>query len=162
AAAEAMLMTAAADVDADPMNRTAAAELIARRTRAVVETAVEETLSRTARALGPAPLSQDGRHAQRGADLAIYVRQSHAERDLDHAPRACRAAGRQHRPVRRAAAGRRRDSDPRLAQCAARVADAGSRRLCRNDSGRSASRRRNTGLWCDLGDAGGDGCSRCG
>jgi len=83
AAAEAMLTAAAADVDADPMNRTGTAEVIARRTRAVVETAVEETLSRTARALGPGPLCQDAGHAQRVADLAIYVRQSHAERDLE-------------------------------------------------------------------------------
>jgi hypothetical protein len=83
AAAEAMLMAAAADVDADPMNRRGTAEVIARRTRAVVETAVEETLRRTARALGPAPLCQHAGHAQRVADLAIYVRQSHAERDLE-------------------------------------------------------------------------------
>jgi len=83
AAAEAMLTAAAADVDADPMNRTGTAEVIARRTRAVVKTAVEETLSRTARALGPGPLCQDAGHAQRVADLAIYVRQSHAERDLE-------------------------------------------------------------------------------
>ncbi|MBZ4576138.1 acyl-CoA dehydrogenase, partial [Mycobacterium avium subsp. hominissuis] len=27
-------------------------------------------------------LCQDGRHAQRVADLSIYIRQSHAERDL--------------------------------------------------------------------------------
>jgi len=49
----------------------------------VVETAVDETISRTARALGPAPLCQDEEHAQRVADLTIYVRQSHAERDLE-------------------------------------------------------------------------------
>jgi hypothetical protein len=83
AAAQAMLTAAAADVDADPMNLMGTAELIARRTRAVVETAVEETLRRTARALGPAPLCQDAGHAQRVADLVIYVRQSHAERDLE-------------------------------------------------------------------------------
>jgi hypothetical protein len=58
------------------------AELIARRTRAVVETAVEQTIHRTGRALGPTPLCQDGEHAQRVADLSIYVRQRHAERDL--------------------------------------------------------------------------------
>ena len=48
----------------------------------MVETAVDETLTRTGRALGPGPLSQDARHAERVADLTIYVRQSHAERDL--------------------------------------------------------------------------------
>ena len=82
-AAEATLAWAAAEVDADPLNRKGAAEVIARRTRAVVETAVDEAIARTARALGPAPLCQDAQHAKRVADLTIYVRQSHAERDLE-------------------------------------------------------------------------------
>ena len=82
AAAEATLVSAACQVDADPLNRDGRAELIARRTRAVVETAVDEAITRTGRALGPGPLAQDGRHAQRVADLTMYVRQSHAERDL--------------------------------------------------------------------------------
>jgi alkylation response protein AidB-like acyl-CoA dehydrogenase len=82
-AAEASLIAAAAEVDADPLNRKGTAELTARRTRAVVETAVDEAINRTARALGPAPLCQDAQHAQRVADLTIYARQSHAERDLE-------------------------------------------------------------------------------
>jgi alkylation response protein AidB-like acyl-CoA dehydrogenase len=82
AAAEATLVSAACQVDADPSNREGRAELIARRTRAVVETAVDEAITRTGRALGPGPLAQDARHAARVADLTIYVRQSHAERDL--------------------------------------------------------------------------------
>ena len=61
---------------------TRRAELIARRVRAVVERAVDEAITRTGRALGPAPLALDAKHAQRVADLTIYVRQSHAERDL--------------------------------------------------------------------------------
>ncbi len=81
-AAEATLLTAACQVDADPSNRTGRAELIARRTRAVVETAVDEAIGRTGRALGPGPLALDAGHAQRVADLTMYVRQSHAERDL--------------------------------------------------------------------------------
>ncbi len=83
AAGDAMLQWAAAQIDADPQNSKGAAELVARRTRAVVETAVEEAIGRTGRALGPAPLTQDAAHAQRVADLTIYVRQSHAERDLE-------------------------------------------------------------------------------
>jgi len=83
AAAEAILLAAAAEIDADPLNRKGSAELTARRVRAVVETAVDETINRSARALGPAPLSQDADHAQRVADLTMYVRQSHAERDLE-------------------------------------------------------------------------------
>ncbi len=81
-AAEATLSSAARQVDADPLNRDGRAELIARRTRAVVETAVEEAIRRTGRALGPGPLARDAAHAARVADLTMYVRQSHAERDL--------------------------------------------------------------------------------
>ena len=49
----------------------------------MVEAAVDEAITRTGRALGPGPLCQDAQHAQRVADLTIYVRQSHAERDLE-------------------------------------------------------------------------------
>jgi alkylation response protein AidB-like acyl-CoA dehydrogenase len=83
AAADATLMAVAHDVDADPLNRKGRAELVARRARAVVETAVDEAITRTARALGPAPLCLDSAHARRVADLSIYVRQSHAEKDLE-------------------------------------------------------------------------------
>jgi hypothetical protein len=48
----------------------------------VVEHAVDEVITRTGRALGPKLLALDGEHAQRVADLTLYVRQSHAERDL--------------------------------------------------------------------------------
>ncbi|GLE54297.1 acyl-CoA dehydrogenase family protein [Mycobacterium montefiorense] len=82
AAGDAMLSTAAAQVDADPFDRSNSAELLARRVRAIVEHAADEAITRTGRALGPGPLCQDGRHAQRVADLSIYIRQSHAERDL--------------------------------------------------------------------------------
>ncbi|MEY8017591.1 acyl-CoA dehydrogenase family protein [Mycobacterium servetii] len=82
AAGEAMLSTAAAHIDADPFDRTDTAQLLARRVRSVVEHAADEAITRTGRALGPGPLCQDGRHAQRVADLTIYIRQSHAERDL--------------------------------------------------------------------------------
>jgi hypothetical protein len=58
------------------------AELTARRVRAVVEKAVDEALTRTDRALGPGPLCLDERHARAVADLTVYVRQSHGERDL--------------------------------------------------------------------------------
>lgn len=83
AAGEAMLSVAACAVDEDPLNRKGMAELMARRTRAVIETAVEEAIARTGRALRPAPLCRDAQHAKRVADLTMYVRQSHAERDLE-------------------------------------------------------------------------------
>ncbi|WP_264990579.1 acyl-CoA dehydrogenase family protein, partial [Mycobacterium kiyosense] len=81
-AGDAVLALAAGQVDADPFDKAGTAQLLARRVRAVVEHAVDEAISRTGRALGPGPLCQDGRHAQRVADLSIYIRQSHAERDL--------------------------------------------------------------------------------
>lgn len=80
AAGEATLLSAACHVDAQPHGDRA--ELIARRVRAVVEHAVDEAITRTGRALGPKLLALDGEHAQRVADLTLYVRQSHAERDL--------------------------------------------------------------------------------
>lgn len=82
AAGEAMLGAAAAQIDSDPFDREGIAQLLARRARTVVEHAADEAITRTGRALGPGPLCQDGRHAQRVADLTIYIRQSHAERDL--------------------------------------------------------------------------------
>ncbi|MBW0013156.1 MAG: acyl-CoA dehydrogenase, partial [Mycobacterium sp.] len=79
---DAILDAAATHIDADPFDRTGTVQLLARRVRSVVEHAAEEAITRTGRALGPGPLCQDGRHAQRVADLTIYIRQSHAERDL--------------------------------------------------------------------------------
>jgi alkylation response protein AidB-like acyl-CoA dehydrogenase len=82
AAAESMLAFTACRLDADPDDRSGAAERNARRVRAVAETAVDEAITRTGRALGAAPLALDGPHAHRVADLTMYVRQSHAEADL--------------------------------------------------------------------------------
>lgn len=82
AAARALLLDAAAALDDGEREDLAAARRRAHRVRAVVESAVESALRRTGRALGPAPLARDAGHAQRVADLEVYVRQSHAERDL--------------------------------------------------------------------------------
>jgi alkylation response protein AidB-like acyl-CoA dehydrogenase len=91
AAAEALLVSTAAHADADPEDRRGEAEMLARRTRAVVETAVDQAITRTGRALGPGPLVLDRQHANRVADLMVYVRQSHAERDLAALGRLTRA-----------------------------------------------------------------------
>ncbi|BBY66396.1 acyl-CoA dehydrogenase family protein [Mycolicibacterium helvum] len=80
AAAEALLARTAEQIDADPDGDHG--EVAARRLRAVVETAVDEVIARAARALGPAPLALDAAHARRVADLTMYIRQSHAEKDL--------------------------------------------------------------------------------
>jgi len=55
--------------------------LLALRVRATVARACEEIVDRASHALGPAPLALDAVHAKRVADLQLYVRQHHAERD---------------------------------------------------------------------------------
>ena len=59
----------------------AAGTLLAARVRGLVARTVDEVLIRVGHALGPAPLAFDARHTQRVADLQLYVRQHHAERD---------------------------------------------------------------------------------
>ncbi|SBS72062.1 acyl-CoA dehydrogenase [uncultured Microbacterium sp.] len=75
------LSDAARAVDAGDLD-DAGARLLAARVRAVVSDAVERVLDLTDRALGPGPLTTDEDHARRVADLRVYVRQDHAERDL--------------------------------------------------------------------------------
>jgi alkylation response protein AidB-like acyl-CoA dehydrogenase len=58
-----------------------AGSLLAKRVRATVARAGEEILARSGHALGPAPLALDAAHAKRVADLQLYLRQHHAERD---------------------------------------------------------------------------------
>ncbi|HET7664276.1 MAG TPA: acyl-CoA dehydrogenase [Rhodanobacteraceae bacterium] len=78
-AARCALQSAAAVVDAASDDD---ARLLALRVRAIVESAATETLDRVGRALGAAPLCMDAAHAQRCADLITFLRQSHAESDL--------------------------------------------------------------------------------
>ena len=82
AAARCLLREAADALDGGDAEPAPVARRRALRVRAVVEAAVESALRRTGRALGPGPLAGDGDHARRVADLEVYVRQSHAERDL--------------------------------------------------------------------------------
>lgn len=82
-AARSVLAAAAQEIDDDPEDASGTAELRARVARAVVERAASETLDRVGRALGATPLCHDGAHARRVADLGVYLRQSHAEHDLE-------------------------------------------------------------------------------
>jgi alkylation response protein AidB-like acyl-CoA dehydrogenase len=82
-AAEAILDRAAHEFDSDPLDASGRAQLTARRTRAVVERTAVEVIDRVARSLGAAPLALDPDHAKRVGDLELYLRQSHAERDLE-------------------------------------------------------------------------------
>jgi alkylation response protein AidB-like acyl-CoA dehydrogenase len=81
-AAQASLASTAAAIDADPNDHTQRAAAIARQTRGVVEATATEVIDRVGRALGATPLAMDRVHARRVADLALYVRQSHGDRDL--------------------------------------------------------------------------------
>jgi alkylation response protein AidB-like acyl-CoA dehydrogenase len=80
AAARASLVQAADAVDAGRAGGAAGALLAARVRRAVAH-AAEVVASHVGHALGPGPLAHEPEHAQRVADLALYVRQHHAERD---------------------------------------------------------------------------------
>lgn len=77
----AALSEAARAIDSGELTREDE-ELLALQVRSVVVDAVERVLQHSAHALGPAPLAFDADHAARVADLELYVRQHHAERDL--------------------------------------------------------------------------------
>lgn len=83
ASADGVLKSAAQAIDADPEDKTGSAFRRAMRARAAVERSATEVIERVGRALGPWPLAQDGEHSQQVADLQVYLRQSHAERDLE-------------------------------------------------------------------------------
>ncbi|HEX3491839.1 MAG TPA: acyl-CoA dehydrogenase [Streptosporangiaceae bacterium] len=80
-AAEATLSDAAALMDAQQADGQAG-QVLGLRVRATVAEAAERTIRHVGHALGPAPLAFDEDHARRVADLELYVRQHHAERDL--------------------------------------------------------------------------------
>ncbi len=78
-AGAAVLREAAGWIDANP---NADAQPCAMRVRAVVEDAANRVLHHAGRATGAGPLCRDARFARAMADLPVYLRQSHAERDL--------------------------------------------------------------------------------
>jgi len=82
AGVDAALQVAAAEVDADPGDRAGTAQLRAQRVRALTAAAGDRVLAVVGRALGAGPLAHDADHAQRVADLTVYLRQHHGERDL--------------------------------------------------------------------------------
>ncbi len=76
--ARAVLRETAARIDAQPDDPCA---LACARARLAVEAAADAVMHRAARALGAGPLCRDADFAQVMADLPVYIRQSHAERD---------------------------------------------------------------------------------
>ena len=82
AGVDAALRVAAAEVDADPADHAGTAQLRAQRVRALAADAGEQVLGVVGRTLGAGPLAHDAAHAARVADLTVYLRQHHGERDL--------------------------------------------------------------------------------
>ena len=83
AAAESVLRDGARAIDEDPLDLAGDGQRRAMIVRAVVERSATEVLDRVGRALGAGPLCHDRAHARRVADLTVYLRQSHAESDLE-------------------------------------------------------------------------------
>lgn len=77
--AAAVLRETAARIDANPH---ADAQREATRARLVVEAAATATMTHATRTLGAGPLCRDAHFARLLADLPVFLRQSHAERDL--------------------------------------------------------------------------------
>jgi hypothetical protein len=77
--AAALLIASAAQIDAHPRADACA---LALRVRLTVEAAASTVLEHANRALGAGPLCLDAAFARMAADLPVFLRQSHAERDL--------------------------------------------------------------------------------
>lgn len=81
-ASDLVLEAAAARLDGSTPG-IAEVQRLASSVRVQAAATVDEVVDRVGRALGPAPLAFDGRHAEHVADLQVFVRQHHAERDLE-------------------------------------------------------------------------------
>lgn len=77
--AAALLRESAREIDQRPFADVSRA---ARRLRAHVEQAAGEVISHVGRALGATPFCREAHFARLSADLPVFMRQSHAERDL--------------------------------------------------------------------------------
>ena len=78
-ATEALLDNAASTVDGDPVGDH---HMLAWTCRSAAERTAWEVLDRAPRITGPTPMCRNRRFGQRLADLQVYVRQHHAEKDL--------------------------------------------------------------------------------
>ncbi|WP_229052348.1 acyl-CoA dehydrogenase [Aeromicrobium sp. Leaf350] len=78
-----LAMTAAADLADREDLTTERSERLAHALRAHAAGTVETVVSHVGRALGPGPLAFDAAHAEHVQDLQVFVRQHHAERDLE-------------------------------------------------------------------------------
>lgn len=78
APATALLRELALRIDTDPAQAHRAQVVLA---RSVAERACTRILDLAGRALGPGPMCLEPEHARRWADLTVFIRQSHADRD---------------------------------------------------------------------------------
>ncbi len=85
--AAAMLRSTANWIDQHPEED---AQAICLRTRLAVEHAVEQILNHTGKALGAAAFCKNETFARMHADLTVFVRQSHAEKDLEALGKLCK------------------------------------------------------------------------
>lgn len=74
-----LLRETAAQIDANPIRKWS---METHRARLLAEATAQQVLQRVPRALGPGPLCKDRSLALLIADLPVFIRQSHAERDL--------------------------------------------------------------------------------
>ena len=74
-----VLRESATHIDRHPK---ANAQLLAQQARACIEETVDQVIHHVGRALGAGPYCKDPHFARLMADLPVYLRQSHAERDL--------------------------------------------------------------------------------
>jgi alkylation response protein AidB-like acyl-CoA dehydrogenase len=79
---QAVLDDAARALDTDPLDHENHGETRALVVRQVIEHHCQDVLTRVGRASGSSALVFDLAHARRAADLVVYLRQHHAERDL--------------------------------------------------------------------------------
>jgi alkylation response protein AidB-like acyl-CoA dehydrogenase len=82
----AWLRQAADEIDADPQDSQGRARRRALMARHLIERLCTDSLDRFGRATGPQLLAFDAAVAQRYAELTLYIRQCHAERDLAAIP----------------------------------------------------------------------------
>ncbi|WP_298447476.1 hypothetical protein [uncultured Marinobacter sp.] len=78
-----MLKWGAEQIDADPTNQSGSMFPVALLVRHHIERGCTEILDRFGRTLGPRPFAFEADNARRIAELNLYIRQCHAERDLE-------------------------------------------------------------------------------
>jgi len=78
-----ILEKAGREIDADPHESSATARVRALQVRHLIERSCVEIMDRFGRATGPQLLAYDAQVARQYAALTLYLRQSHAERDLE-------------------------------------------------------------------------------